>query len=140
MRTIYAHYAHKIRATCAPKARNMRIKSAHHAHQKRAICAQKRAACAQKRAACAPKSRSMRTKIAQHAHQNRASCAPKSRSMRSKRAQLEKLEKLDFFFGGKNADFKLSGLVQGPVDALASALRGCYICTYERVEGRSNYG
>ena len=111
MRTKYAHYAHKIRATCAQYTRNMRTIYAHYAHQKRAICAQKR-----------------------------ASCAPKSRSMRSKRAQLEKLEKLDFFFGGKNADFKLSGLVQGPVDALASALRGCYICTYERVEGRSNYG
>ena len=111
MRTKSAQYAHQKRASCAPKARNMRTET-----------------------------RSMRTKIAQHAHQNRAACAPKSRSMRSKRAQLEKLEKLDFFFGGKNADFKLSGLVQGPVDALASALRGCYICTYERVEGRSNYG
>merc|ERR1711893_216912 len=111
MRTIYAHYAHNIRATCAQYTRIMRNRSAQYAHR-----------------------------IAQYAHQNRAACAPKSRSMRSKRAQLEKLEKLDFFFGGKNADFKLSGLVQGPVDALASALRGCYICTYERVEGRSNYG
>ena len=107
MRTKSAQYAHKERATCAPKARNMRGKS-----------------------------RNMRTKNAQHAHQNRASCAQN----RAQLEKLEKLEKLDFFFGGKNADFKLSSLVQAAVDALASALRGCRICTYERVESRSNYG
>jgi len=127
-------------ALCAQNTRNMRTKYAQHAHQKRAICAPKARNMRTETRNMRTETRIMRTKIAHHAHQNRAVCAPKSRSMRSKRAQLEKLEKLDFFFGGKNADFKLSGLVQGPVDALASALRGCYICTYERVEGRSNYG
>ena len=116
-------------ALCAQKTRNMRTKNAQYAHQKRATCA--------------PESRNMRTKNAQHAHKNRAACAQNRAACAPNRAQLEKLEKLeklDFFFGGKNADFKLSGLVQAAVDALASALRGCYICTYERVESRSNYG